>query len=775
MSNILYGDLGSEHMIFNESSVQENTVSVLYGSTKDYIAGFKSVARGTFWYYVCKYNARNAGYLSGTYEDGQTQNAAAEMFNKTFHSIEDFESQSKNGSITLKSDGTLSLGKNNIIRILHFLLSAFNDGEVVFVKINNNTDNMTYIANVTKCFSEIINVIPQHIRKYLSLAVNMDNGRNKIAKIAAAPIDFRNDKACKYFVDCSADSELEFEPEPIVKYWADIIVEGKIPDSKVEEIFSKSVIPRKLIGTDEYHVKCPYDYLYRVYLEPNNRLFYNRLKNYYAQCINWNVLAKYIPEPKAVAVARVPTVPQKKTVEVPIENTQPRVSPIQQQHVEVKPVEVSIENTQPRISQIQQQPIEVKPAEVPIENTQPKVSPIQQPPIAAQPVESPDVNIQSKVQPVEKTPVAENSPNTFINETAVQKVAEEISCGCEAEEISGDINSDTFVRIGNKTYTKPTEGKLISDIPTRSKRIDTDKPTLANSIINSEQNNSEVTQGEYDKDVYDDIGEKPSKKVSSTQNYEKICRYANYFSNICKYLKTINSEKISINNLSWNIPNPNDSEAKGRVFLSDYYMNEHRFDFHKLENKSYSEYYGLEQYLQAINTVNYKDRDEMIHVDKVVCFYFQDDVKSEDLKLESFYKLCLLTHALFFGSSMDGKDKQFDLDKIKSLIDYFGEELYNRKYNIILFHFLYITFNTLGVYQLAGGKEIEKDKNMQERLIKKYNVIEKIEWLKSNCEGSNKEKIYKETCELLRYRDKRIQNSEYKSVFKKLYKLLKIK
>ena len=74
--------------------------------------------------------------------------------------------------------------------------------------------------------------------------------------------------------------------------------------------------------------------------------------------------------------------------------------------IEVKPVEVSIENTQPRISQIQQQPIEVKPAEVPIENTQPKVSPIQQPPIAAQPVESPDVNIQSKVQPVEKTPVA---------------------------------------------------------------------------------------------------------------------------------------------------------------------------------------------------------------------------------------------------------------------------------------------------------------------------------------------------------------------------------
>ncbi len=115
---------------------------------------------------------------------------------------------------------------------------------------------------------------------------------------------------------------------------------------------------------------------------------------------------------------------------------------------------------------------------------------------------------------------------------------------------------------------------------------------------------------------------------------------------------------------------------------------------------------------------------------------------------------------------MDGKNKQFDLDKNKSLIDYFDEELYNRKYNIILFHFLYITFNTLGVYQLAGGKEIEKDKSMQEILIRKYNVIEKIGWLKINCEGSNKEKIYKETCELLRYCDKRIQNSDYKTAFK---------
>lgn len=726
MSNILYGDLGSEHTIFNESIVQENSVSVLYGSTKDYIAGFKSVGRGTLWYYVCKYNARNAGYLSGTYEDGQTDNAAAEMFGKTFHSIEDFESQAKNGSVTFAPDGSLFIDKNNIIRILHYLLSSFNDGEVVFVKIDNHGDKFAYIANVTEIFSKIYNAVPQTIRKYLSLAVNMDNGRNKIAKIVAAPIDFRNDKACKYFVDCSYDCELEFEPEPIVKYWADIIADEKEPDSKAEEIFAKTVIPRKLIGTDEYHIKCPYDYLYRVYLDPKNRLFYSRLKNYYTQCINWSVLAKYIPAPEAMpkpAAAVPPIVPNVK-ISAAVSASEKTTAENSPTAAEVNPI-VSVPN---KVSEIQS-PAAFKSAE----------------------------NTAAAAESEESS--TSGNAGTSTSETAIKKIAEKFESSSEPENIPDKTSEylkepDTFkVKVGNKIYTEPTKANVVSDVPTSGKKI--------------EPNNS--------KDLFDNINEKVSKKIK-TQNYENICRYAHYFSEICDYVNVINREKISINNLHWDIPDPEKSKTK-RIFLSDFYNTADRtFDFHKLENESYSEYLGLEQYLKAVNSVNYKDRDEVICINQVTGFYIQKDLKSDDLTLETFYKLCAMTIVLFFGSTMDKKNKPFSFEDAKNMIGEFDGELYNRKYNIILFHFLYITFNTLGIYHQAfGEKENKFDDSLQDSIIKKYNIAEKIKWLKNNCEGTDKNQVYEDTFNALKHCNKAIQNNNYKKSFAKLSKRLKIK
>lgn len=804
MSNILYGDLGSEHMIFNESSVRENTVSVLYGCTKDYIAGFKAVGRGTLWYYICKYNARNAGYLSGAYEDGQVGNAAAEIFNKSFHSIEDFESQAKEGSITFKSDGTLVLEKNHIIMILHYLLNSFNDGEVVFVKIDNHYDKFTYIANVTDCFSKIYNVVPQCLHKYLSLAVNMDNGRNKIAKIAVAPIDFRNDKACKYFVDCSVNAKLDFEPEPIVKYWADIIVDGKEPDSKAEEIFSKAVIPRKLIGTDEYHVKCPYDYLYRVYLDPENRLFYSRLKNYYSQCINWSVLANYIPEPASGPKQSVFTPPKLPTVTAERNQNQnfavsPNVPTMSAERNEAQNIAVP-----PKIPTMAVERNEARNIAVPPGIPETVGRPVQPPsfavPAPTQPIQQKtelfanDIILNENISKPDTYDDFENNiefanenefqeqdydDNFYINinetETAVQNVAAEV------EELSEEEQSyfqnpftHTEIKIGEKIYSEPAKGKVISEIPTKGRSI-----ALDINESESEQTFDDISSHsdlEDDRSIYEVVTEKKiNSRSRASQNYKNICRCAKYFSDVYGYLNSINREKISINGLHWNIPDPENSSAK-RTFFSDYYNNnDHRFDFHKLENKSYSEYLGLEQYLEAINTVNYKYRDEELCINKVNNFYIQEDLKSDELPLETFYKLCILTIILFFETPMDGKSRKIFFEETKELIESFGEELYKRKYNIILFHFMYITFNTLGIYHQAfGDKDAKFDESKQEELIKKYNIIEKIKWLKDNCEGRDRNQVYEETCNVLKYSDKRIQKANYKRTFNKLSKRLKV-
>ena len=74
MGNILYGDMGSEHMIYLDEHVQgidieavSSVVYSVYSIAENIAAGYIFEERRSYgiWGYVNRYNSRKAGYFSG--------------------------------------------------------------------------------------------------------------------------------------------------------------------------------------------------------------------------------------------------------------------------------------------------------------------------------------------------------------------------------------------------------------------------------------------------------------------------------------------------------------------------------------------------------------------------------------------------------------------------------------------------------------------------------------------------------------------------------------
>ena len=94
MGNILYGDLGSEHMVYTDKNSVSYIVQSLYSDARDMMAGYYCAEREScgIWYYVHKYNSRRGGYLTATAEELTGKlSPAAKIGSLQFATKEEFE------------------------------------------------------------------------------------------------------------------------------------------------------------------------------------------------------------------------------------------------------------------------------------------------------------------------------------------------------------------------------------------------------------------------------------------------------------------------------------------------------------------------------------------------------------------------------------------------------------------------------------------------------------------------------------------------------------
>ena len=116
MGNVLYGDLGSEHLLTSEGSNYQSIISTLYSCNDSTImAGYMPCgARTWLWYYSNNYNARGAGYLSGTISEQYVESISQ----LNFSTVEEFEDQDPRGSMTFDLASGLELSRDEALRLI---------------------------------------------------------------------------------------------------------------------------------------------------------------------------------------------------------------------------------------------------------------------------------------------------------------------------------------------------------------------------------------------------------------------------------------------------------------------------------------------------------------------------------------------------------------------------------------------------------------------------------------------------------------------------------
>lgn len=269
MGNILYGDLGSEHMVYTDKNSVSYIVQSLYSAARDMMAGYYFAERENcgVWCYVHKYNSRRGGYLTGTAEELTGKlSPAVHLGELKFATKEEFEHKQHLGSTELEP-AAYPLDRSIVLQLLVKLFAALRDQKTLYLVLSQeNCSERDYMLRGLSVCRQILSVLPAEYQKRISFVSNTMPAEKSGLKFSVIVLprkyqDIYMTENYKPFDEPVFDlSQPAAEPEdlsPLTKYYADCIC-GKAAVKNAQELLDR-VTPGK-----DFNMRI-YENIYALY------------------------------------------------------------------------------------------------------------------------------------------------------------------------------------------------------------------------------------------------------------------------------------------------------------------------------------------------------------------------------------------------------------------------------------------------------------------------------------------------------------------------------
>lgn len=254
MGNILYGDLGSEHMIYIADSKLENVIRTLYASCETLTAGYYYTMGNGIWSYAHKYNARHAGYISA-YSSAEADSPGTRFDEIKFSKKGEFECKDHKGSLSLPVNQKYKMDKNTAVNIVYQMFSDMADRKTVYLYMSDsNLSTSGCMIQGLRICNTIISAFPAVIQKYISYMSNSFPNKKNTLKVHIMFLQ-KNYKelyakewsrSFQYkVIDCSEEKTLPRRISKYVEYLSDVI-SGKIEKNVELDPFFECVNCRKM-------------------------------------------------------------------------------------------------------------------------------------------------------------------------------------------------------------------------------------------------------------------------------------------------------------------------------------------------------------------------------------------------------------------------------------------------------------------------------------------------------------------------------------------------
>ena len=286
MANILYGDVGEEKTVFNDSRVPEAVIRNIYAATESRIAGYRKESNGSLFYYVLKYNARSAGYLSADFIFPAAPSPSAEFEKIKFHNCEEFEAQSQDASQLFKMDADFSdFQTNHYAYIIEKILNGVEQGNTVYIKLKDSYDNIESIEKELSFAKKILSVFPEPLQKEISFVCNITDNKKLSSNIAFIPEAVSMSGGT--MIDCCNLNNFKECNKPYALYLAGLIT-GETARNNEAETFLNSKVSDKMLRNGN-KIRNPFSALYGLFVSETYddiEAYCGKLNDFYSNCLN---------------------------------------------------------------------------------------------------------------------------------------------------------------------------------------------------------------------------------------------------------------------------------------------------------------------------------------------------------------------------------------------------------------------------------------------------------------------------------------------------------
>ena len=301
--NILYGDIGSERMILNETNLPETMISAMYRKVNKYSFGYNTYGNTGIWYYVNKYNRRSAGYIScvcqelpSDEEEYDDFSAPFALFDIAFHTIDEFEKACPTGTLRLRNYNKVSYpSRSCIAEMYHRLLEVLPNNGKVIVYIPDNEGKEFFISKAINLLERFLYVVPVGMRHLISFSIGEETHQDRVNISIVSDRPQLN--AQGILIDTTNEGHEDISSDLLAQYWTKCFDDDYNFDDLTEDIFVRCVKNKEIVRGD-VHSKIfdiPYAPLY-VFLCKEKIEFedYYTLKKQCMNTIDFDLLFKAV-------------------------------------------------------------------------------------------------------------------------------------------------------------------------------------------------------------------------------------------------------------------------------------------------------------------------------------------------------------------------------------------------------------------------------------------------------------------------------------------------
>ena len=176
MKRFLYGDQGSEHLIYNDGAKAADLVTRYYHATTSLVVGFDRPSQDRDVYYCTRiYNSRGGGLTSGCEYATNDTMPADRLAAVSFHSIGEFEAASRSPSHTFGGMDVIRPTEAQAKAVLQRLTEALMRGgerRVILTLGDWNGSEEGFLQTALAHLRGLLCVLPHRLQRYVTFAIN---------------------------------------------------------------------------------------------------------------------------------------------------------------------------------------------------------------------------------------------------------------------------------------------------------------------------------------------------------------------------------------------------------------------------------------------------------------------------------------------------------------------------------------------------------------------------------------------------------------------------